>query len=495
MQKKTAQLEIFKMLNFPANNVRSSELLDISRAGEDNAMLLAASVIIQGELTVAELTQFLSALSLDLEQDGILSNPVLLNTLKDNALKISFPQIRDGLTNRYSEWDYSVKIPVFEDYVRAFYSTYLSLIPPQITDGQLKEFYASEAVFGNLNFSNASESAVYETGLIISNDPSVTLSNYTDKYIFALDNYSSDLVIFGLSPNTKYYARFFVTSRDGTSYGTKFEFTTMTSNLNPQLSYGSVEDNEGNRYATIVIGTQTWMAENLRVSHYNNGDSIEYVRDSKFWSPVSGAFTQYDNEPTYKNVLGNLYNGYVVADNRGICPSGWHVPSKAEWMILGDIANGKLRSGYWNPSQPTGTNESGFSGLSVGIRSCGIQQADFGCNGVFYGQGLLSYWWSTETICCDAIGNLAYWSISLDGQTLGASPNSMDWGFSVRCFDYTPLFPIRKPLCRGTVMRTSSKRCSSTPCRMKTHRRAANGVTPCPTRQLKQLAKRLPKVP
>jgi len=95
-----------------------------------------------------------------------------------------------------------------------------------------------------------------------------------------------------------------------------------------------VEDTDGNCYETIQIGEQLWMAENLKVTHYNNGEEISYPSDEDFGSYDEGQYSVYDNDPSNADIYGNLYNWAVVGDDRGVCPDGWHVPSDEEIMEL-----------------------------------------------------------------------------------------------------------------------------------------------------------------
>lgn len=96
-----------------------------------------------------------------------------------------------------------------------------------------------------------------------------------------------------------------------------------------------VTDYDGNVYATVTIGTQVWMKENLKVTHYQNGDSIAEVRDSTDWiNQTSGSWCYFNNDSANGSEYGLLYNGYSVTDPRGIAPIGWHMPSDAEWKSL-----------------------------------------------------------------------------------------------------------------------------------------------------------------
>lgn len=98
---------------------------------------------------------------------------------------------------------------------------------------------------------------------------------------------------------------------------------------------GTVTDIDGNIYQTIMIGDQWWMAENLKVTHYRNGDPIPNVTDDTEWTGLSsGAYCAYDNNENNAETYGYLYNWYAVDDSRNIAPEGWHVPTDEEWKTL-----------------------------------------------------------------------------------------------------------------------------------------------------------------
>ena len=200
---------------------------------------------------------------------------------------------------------------------------------------------------------------------------------------------------------------------------------------NPVLSYGSMSDQQGNVYKTIVIGSQEWMAENLKTTIYRNGDEISNVTDGAQWIGLTaGAWCSYNNDSQYDCPYGKLYNWYAVADSRNVCPTGWHVPSDGEWTILTNalggvaVAGGKMKSTgtqNWLSTNTSATNESGFSGLPGGYRSSG---------GTFGNIGDSGNWWSSTE-------NLTYfaWSRGLgysNGSVLRNYYNKKD-GFSVRC--------------------------------------------------------------
>ncbi len=150
-------------------------------------------------------------------------------------------------------------------------------------------------------------------------------------------------------------------------------------NFNENLVYGTMTDQDGNVYKTITIGSQTWMAENLRVTTYANGDNISYIESYDGWTASNeGAYCWMGNDKeTYKDIYGALYNFYTIKDSRSIAPIGWHVPSLNEWntliSYLGgiDLAGNKLRekgTSHWAISDIEGTNESGFTALPGGHR-------------------------------------------------------------------------------------------------------------------------------
>ncbi|MFN5207934.1 MAG: FISUMP domain-containing protein [Bacteroidota bacterium] len=173
---------------------------------------------------------------------------------------------------------------------------------------------------------------------------------------------------------------------------------------NTSLTYGTVTDQDGNVYKSIIIGGREFMAENLKTAHYRNGDLIPAVSSQSAWLGLStGAMCWYNNDSaSFECPYGKLYNWYAVADTRGICPSGWHVPTDSEYTALGtalggiNIASGKLKTTgtqYWSPPNTDASNQSGFSALPAGERYL---------NGVYYDQGTFIYLWcSTEATTTD----------------------------------------------------------------------------------------------
>ncbi len=161
---------------------------------------------------------------------------------------------------------------------------------------------------------------------------------------------------------------------------------------------GTMTDQQGNVYQTVKIGNQWWMAENLKVTHYRNGDPIPNVTDNTEWSNLSsGAYAAFDNDGRNVGKYGYLYNWHAVNDARNIAPVGWRVPTDEEWQTLIEflggrrVAGGKMKQAggvYWNHPNAGATNDSGFTALPGGRRDH---------RGLFDHLGrVASFWSSTE---------------------------------------------------------------------------------------------------
>ena len=205
---------------------------------------------------------------------------------------------------------------------------------------------------------------------------------------------------------------------------------------------GDPVGHQGYDYATVLIGDQCWFAENLRSENYVNGDAIpSNLGDSEWSNATSGAVAVYGEDAGWDNSstdidacdpaqsldeYGRLYNWYAVDDARGLCPSGWHVPSDAELTVKMDflggqnVAGGQMKATYgWN-NGGNGTNSSGFAGFPGGYRDS---------SGSFSNAGLNGYWWSSSPVGSLAFGHALY-SYADD---LLVYDSSLRFGFSVRC--------------------------------------------------------------
>jgi uncharacterized protein (TIGR02145 family) len=206
-------------------------------------------------------------------------------------------------------------------------------------------------------------------------------------------------------------------------------------------SNATVTDYDGNVYHTVTIGTQTWMKENLKNTHYRNGEPIVYAPDDTKWFNLcagateiqSGAFCNYDNDANNATMYGRLYNGNAVKDSRNICPVGWHIPTTAEWKALESylggaiVAGGKMKEAsktHWISPNIGADNTSGFSGVPGGFR---FRRGEFGSI------GFSCYLWSSGWTRLD--GTEAGWFrlVSYSSQSINHNDYSEASGFSIRC--------------------------------------------------------------
>ena len=199
----------------------------------------------------------------------------------------------------------------------------------------------------------------------------------------------------------------------------------------------TITDIDGNVYNTVQIGNQCWMKENLKTTTYRNGTAIPNVTDDNTWMNLTtGAYAWYDNDISWKDSYGALYNWYAVVDSKGLCPAGWHTPTDSEWIILTDylggesIAGGKMKSTrtesdahpWWILPNTGATNESGFSGLPGGYRGSLGSFSTLGRHG--------NFWSSSEDSSIFAwYRYLFYNSSSVYRAPRRLKPD----GFSVRC--------------------------------------------------------------
>ncbi len=206
----------------------------------------------------------------------------------------------------------------------------------------------------------------------------------------------------------------------------------------------TVTDYDGNVYPTVTIGSQVWMAGNLKTTHYADGSAIPLVEGSTAWDALGysdKAYCWYDNSTTNRDEYGGLYTWAAAMNGaasstanpsgvQGACPDGWHLPSDEEWAQLTDflggqsVAGGKMKETgtlHWNSPNTGATNESGFTALPGGYRDSG---------GAFYSIGGYGYWWSSSE--GDAY-NAWYRGLYCNFADVGRGNYYKNVGFSVRC--------------------------------------------------------------
>lgn len=182
-------------------------------------------------------------------------------------------------------------------------------------------------------------------------------------------------IITGLAPLTTYYARAFASNSAGTVFGEEIEFTTTQDRSGET---GTMTDRQGHVYPTIGIGSQIWMAANLKSTRFHDSTEIPFVDYEKDWMELeSPAYCYYNNLEGNSATYGVLYNWYAAAATL-MCPPGWHLPSDTEWSVLTvflggeEDAGSKLKetgTGHWHSPNGEATNESGFTALPAGYRA------------------------------------------------------------------------------------------------------------------------------
>ena len=240
----------------------------------------------------------------------------------------------------------------------------------------------------------------------------------------------------GLTRNTTYYVRAYAINSAGISYGNEWSFTTTN-----VIDGNGLTDASGNTYQSVIIGTQEWMAENLRTSKYADGTSIPNVKDGDLWADLDfgvgqgdtsqwegnplGAWCHYDNDSQYDSIYGKLYNWFAVGTDK-LCPTGWHVPSYDEWTVLIDYlgVNGYENKESWalkSRSDWNGSDNYGWNGLPGGYRDD---------NGPFFYEGDRGNWWTSTPIYLTSafhtrFGDHYDWFNRIEMDKV--------YGFSVRC--------------------------------------------------------------
>lgn len=199
------------------------------------------------------------------------------------------------------------------------------------------------------------------------------------------------------------------------------------------ISIIGITDSRNNEtYRVVKIGNQIWMAENLKSTHYSNGDEIadgtgigdiSEANAPKYWFP-------YNDDLSNVVAYGRLYTWYAINDSRNVCPSGWHVPTNSEWTELVDhlggefIAGGKLKENgtlHWVSPNEGATNESGFTALPGGMRGYG---------GPYGNMGYAGNWWSlSENTTIEAYS----WGLSFNNESIYYGGSDKKVGFSIRC--------------------------------------------------------------
>ena len=266
------------------------------------------------------------------------------------------------------------------------------------------------------------EEEIIEKGFCWSTDTLPTILNQKTSVTFEStgwgDKFYSKITDF--QQVTLYHIRSYAKTNFRVVYGNDISLTTN--------GYGkNIKDIDGNIYKTVHIGEQVWMAENLKVSKFNNGTTIPNITDDNLWRfNTTGAWAYYNNDASNNAKYGKLYNWYAVSEttngNKNVCPTGWHIPTDNEFKVLIDYlglvgAGGKMKevgTTNWNSPNTEATNTSLFTGLPGGYRESYGPYRDIGRSGT---------WWSFPI----------FLDLSFDDANAGIGSANKENGFSVRC--------------------------------------------------------------
>jgi uncharacterized protein (TIGR02145 family) len=304
-----------------------------------------------------------------------------------------------------------------------------TVIPPTapgVLTSPVSEINETTATSGGLITSNGG-AAITQKGICWSSTsqaPTTADTKTTDT--ISSGEYKSYLT--GLTANTTYYVRAYAINSVGTSYGNLQTFKTL-----PVLftAGGGVADIDGNNYATVIIGTQEWMVANLKTTKFNDGSAITQVTADADWKNLTTAgYCWYKNDETsYKNTYGALYNWYAANDSK-LCPTGWHLPTNDEWALLeatlgGDtMVGGRMKeigTAHWNAPNYGADNRGGFTALPAGYRDG---------NGAFDYMGMSGRWWSATEL---SIVGAWYRSTLYSNAQSQRGYGSKTFGYAIRC--------------------------------------------------------------
>ncbi len=337
---------------------------------------------------------------------------------------------------------------------------------PVVTTAQVSAITAHAAISGGKVWDDGN-AEVTARGVIWNTSGNPDLSNHDGMTTNGTGegDFISSLV--ELQDETIYYVRAYATNSIGTSYGEAVMFVTLADDFTCGTS--TMSDVDGNVYATVAAGNLCWMAENLKTTHYSDGTPVEYPGDdnSAWYYNTAGAYAWYENNPSWKDLYGAIYNWPAVNSSHGLCPEGWHVAGHDEWTsleqavctILGhsdcevkfpyDYTTGGWRGTdegdalkscrqvnsplggncnttdhpRWNEhTTHFGTDAIGFSALPGGVRLP---------NGGYNGLGYYGYFWTATEAPADQP-----WSRGLQfsgGSVFRGNGDVPGYGFSVRC--------------------------------------------------------------
>jgi uncharacterized protein (TIGR02145 family) len=264
-----------------------------------------------------------------------------------------------------------------------------------------------------------SNTSIVESGVCFSTKTVPTIDDL--KIAGTPGDAMSNLIINGLAPNTIYFCRPYMTVKGGlTFYGPERQTKTYS---------GTMSDVDGNTYYTITIGDQVWMASNLRVTRFRNGDALTFTPLTNWYQETNPKYGYFTENLANLGQYGILYDKKCANDTRNIAPSGWRVPSRADWeqlsafLKLTATAHASVRTSSFRK----GTNESGFSMFGAGYR---VYSGDYGLD------NWAGFWLSDVQLVGTDLeqGYLQFSSGNSDNLfVMGMDYMNYDYGMALRC--------------------------------------------------------------
>ncbi|MDP4221826.1 MAG: FISUMP domain-containing protein [Bacteroidota bacterium] len=240
---------------------------------------------------------------------------------------------------------------------------------PVVTTEQITNITPTSASTGG-NVTSDGGSDITSRGICWNSNGNPTTANSRTSDGTGTGAFSSTLKL--LRPGTYYYIRAYATNKAGTGYGEELGFATL------EITTGTVSDIDGNIYKTVTIGSQTWMAENLKTKRYSDNTPVPLVTNGNIWkSLATPAYCWYKNDSSaYAATYGALYNWYAVVSGN-LCPIGWRVPNDSQWTTMTTYLGGEYLAGdklkeegqaHWFNFNSNASNETGFTALPGGAR-------------------------------------------------------------------------------------------------------------------------------
>lgn len=294
---------------------------------------------------------------------------------------------------------------------------------PVVYTSLLTDITATWAIVGGEVASDGG-SEILTRGICWGTNKDVTIEDSRTIEVAGLGKFTNKIE--RLLPKTTYYAKAYAVTRNGTSYGEPMVFTTKE----------GIIDVDGNGYNIVKIGSQVWMAENLRTTKLNDGSPIKIIKDqyTNWPNTTVPAYAWYDYSIENLHPYGALYNWHTI-ENGKLCPVGWHVPTMEEWMTLknelggSEVAGGKLKeqgTAHWQSPNKDATDEYGFGAVAGGNRT-----DNYG----FQDKGIIARYWASDKRILGGGSEIIYYAemIYHTGWLQITGINRIKWGFSVRC--------------------------------------------------------------